>query len=248
MIQKFFKRFEIKYQISANERQKLVKYLKAFMKLDGHTQNCLDYEVRSLYFDSPQRKAYYEKTNGVEYRKKLRVRYYPNSINDEEKRMFIEIKRKVNENVSKARISVPAHQVFQIIDGNNTIAEDLYQRSSFQDRNTLEEIWYLKKRFNLKPVCAISYKRQALTGKVEKKFRVTFDTNLLVTKHNFDLLKFHQGSSKSILPRDIVVMEVKFNNIIPKWAVKILEGNDCMQEKISKFASGLKEANSYCTV
>ena len=248
MVQKFFKRFEIKYQISANERHKLVKYLRGFMKLDSHTQNCLDYEVRSLYFDSPQRKSYYEKTNGVKFRKKLRVRYYPNSNTDEVKRVFIEIKRKVNENVSKARIIVPAHQVFQIIEGNNKIAEDLYQNSSIQDRNTLEEIWYLKKRFNLKPVCAISYKRQALAGKVEKKFRITFDTNLRVTKHNFDLLSFHQGTSKLIIPRDLVVMEVKFNNIIPKWAIKILEGNDCIQEKISKFASGLKEVNSYCVV
>ncbi|QEE17951.2 VTC domain-containing protein [Promethearchaeum syntrophicum] len=245
MVRKYFKRFEIKYPISMGERDRLVGYLRGFMNPDKYIQLNLDYEIRSLYFDSPQRKAYYEKVNGVKYRKKLRIRYYPNSKQGGQDYIFIEIKRKINENVSKARILVPARHVFQIIDGNSKIASELYQKSSITDRNILEEIWYLKKRFNLKPVCAISYKRQALTGIFEKNFRVTFDTNLRVSRTNFDLLQFSAERSKLIIPQTQCVMEVKFNNIIPKWAIKIVQANNCVQQKISKFASGVKTV-SYC--
>lgn len=248
MIQKYFKRFEIKYQIPVSERERLVRYLRGFMKLDSHAKNYLDYEVRSLYFDSPQRKAYFEKINGEKFRKKLRIRYYPNFEDDQEKKVFIEIKRKTNENVSKARICVPSNQVFQIINGDSQIAEDIYQISSHQDKKTLEEIWYLKKRFNLKPVCAISYKRQALTGIIENNFRVTFDTNLRVSKNHINLINLNKDYSKLILPRNRAVMEIKFNNIIPKWAIKIVQANNCTQEKISKFASGLKRASSFSIV
>ncbi len=247
MVQKFFKRFEIKYQISNDDRERLTRYLKGFMKPDLHSQNNFDYEVRSLYFDSLQRKAFYEKVDGIKYRKKLRIRYYP-QISEENRQIFIEIKRKTNENVSKARIQVPVDDVIDIINDNTAIASNTYDNSSFYDKNTLEEIWYLKKRFNLKPVCAISYKRQALCGIAENNFRVTFDTNLRVSKHNFDLLNFHKGSSKLIIPRNRCVMEVKFNNIIPKWAINIIQTNNCIQNKISKFTTGLKRASAFSEI
>jgi hypothetical protein len=35
-------------------------------------------------------------------------------------------------------------------------------------------------------------------------------------------------------------MEVKFNSFIPNWAVKILQRNNLLQQKMSKFASGLE--------
>jgi SPX domain protein involved in polyphosphate accumulation len=247
LLQKYFKRFEIKYQISLQERDILIKNLTPFMKLDDHIKNSYDYEIRSIYFDSIFHKAYYEKSDGIKTRRKLRIRFYPDFYQKEDAKMvFIEIKRKMNENVSKARILVPLEDVFEIIQNKSIKAKQFYKDASTQDKKVIEEIWYLKDRYNLKPVCVVSYNRQAYMGKIESRFRITFDTNLYVRNHNFDL---NIGSGNhQIVPKNTCVMEIKFNNLIPNWAIGIIQNNDCLQQKISKFASGLKKTRSYTLV
>ena len=237
--QKYFNRFEIKYQISLKERDKIISTISPFMKLDPFVQNYFDYEVRSLYFDSNFRHALLEKKDGVGIRRKLRIRYYPDYNRDNRDFAFIEIKKKINENVAKSRVYVELEKALYILDNNHPKAKDFYKNASTQDKNTLKEIWFLYKRYNLKPACIVSYKRQPFLSKVEKTFRLTFDTNVMVRNYNFDL--HFGGGSKLIVPRGITIMEVKFNNIIPNWAIKIIQNNDCVQYKISKFAAGLEK-------
>lgn len=243
MVQKYFNRFEIKYQIDLLKRDQLLGYIKPFMNLDPHVQNGYDYEIRSLYFDSLFRDSYYEKMDGIKFRRKLRIRYYPGFDNGGEEMVFVEIKRKINENVSKSRIIVPFSDSLEIIKRDNPIARAFYRDAADHDKKTLEEIWYLVRRYNLKPACVVSYRRQPLMGKLEKRFRVTFDTNMKSRKTNFDL---HSGGGINFLPKGRVVMEIKFNNIIPRWAISIIQGNNCRHEKISKFTTGLKKTNVYC--
>ncbi len=246
MVQKYFKRYELKYQVSLKEMDDFIKFLDYFMELDPYSKNAFNYEVRSLYFDSPFRQAYYEKTNGEKIRHKLRIRYYPDYIFDEKDVVFIEIKSKYNENVSKSRICVPFDDAIQIMDSNSKIAKFYYKNASVKDKKTLEEIWFLIKRFYLKPVCLICYKRQAFFGKNEKHFRITFDTNLTARSTNFDL--HIGGGTKIIVPKNISVMEIKYSNFIPYWATRVVQINNCTQEKISKFASGLKLTRNYSYV
>ena len=110
----------------------------------------------------------------------------------------------------------------------------------------MEEIWYLYNRYHLKPVCVVCYNRQPYMDKLENRFRMTFDTNLKVRNHNFDL---HFGNgNKYIVPPNICVMEIKFNSFIPKWAVNVLQRNNIIQQKMSKFASGLERGLLFSTV
>ena len=209
------------------------------MILDSHVLNKYNYEVRSLYFDSNFQHSFLEKRNGIAIRKKLRIRYYPSFSKDSQKFAFIEIKKKFNENVAKSRVYVPLNKALKILNSNHTEAKLFYENSSEQDKSTLKEIWFLYKKYNLKPVCVVSYFRQPFMSRVEKTFRLTFDTNLKVRKYNLDLN--FGGGSKNIIPPNICIMEVKFNNIIPNWAIKIIQKNDCVQYKISKFAAGLEK-------
>ncbi|UYP48002.1 hypothetical protein NEF87_004287 [Candidatus Lokiarchaeum ossiferum] len=242
MLQKFFKRFEIKYQISLQERDNFIAHIKPFMHLDSHTSNNFSYEVRSLYFDSRTHHSYFQKNNGTSYRKKLRIRYYPDFQSIDGETVFIEIKKKNNENVSKSRIVVPFADAMKIIDNHSQESQIFYQNSSIQDKRTLSEIWLLVKKHALTPVCVVSYKRQAFVGLVESRFRLTFDTNIKVRKQNYDL---HNGHGISILSKNVSVMEIKFNNIIPHWAIRIVQRNNLIQQKISKFAKGIKKSRNY---
>ena len=228
------------------ERDRLLNFIQPFMKLDPHVKNNYDYEVRSLYFDSNFHHSFLEKKDGIAIRRKLRIRYYPDFANAEGKFAFIEIKKKINENVAKSRVLVQLASAVKILDENSNEALNFYDTSSAQDKHTLKEIWWLHKRYNLKPACIVSYKRRPFLSKLEKTFRLTFDTNVMVRNYNLDL-KFG-GGSKCVIPRGICIMEVKFNNYIPNWAIKILQNNNCIQYKISKFASGLEKTRNYALI
>ena len=216
------------------------------MRLDPHVKNNYDYEVRSLYFDSNFRHSFLEKKDGIAIRRKLRIRYYPDFTKANDEFAFIEIKKKINENVAKSRVFVPLESAVKILDNNSNEAIVFYDQASTQDKHTLKEIWWLNKRYNLKPACIVTYKRQPFLSKLEKTFRLTFDTNVMVRNYNLDL--YFGGGSKYVVPRGICIMEVKFNNYIPKWAIKILQNNNCLQYKISKFASGLEKTRTYALI
>ena len=63
--------------ISKNTGEILKQKLKTIMDIDKNSYNEDNtYQIRSLYFDDPQNTAYYEKLDGVEYRKKYRIRIY----------------------------------------------------------------------------------------------------------------------------------------------------------------------------
>ena len=144
MLQKYFNRFELKYQISIPERNNIINHIRPFMELDSHIKEGYNnYEVRSVYFDSPFKKAYFEKISGIKIRVKLRIRYYPDFQMGEKELVFIELKRKINENVSKSRVLVPFKDAFKIIDGNTSQAKEFYDKASKEDKINLEDIWYL---------------------------------------------------------------------------------------------------------
>ena len=216
------------------------------MSLDPYVRNNYGYEVRSLYFDSNFRHSLLEKRDGIGIRRKLRIRYYPDYSREKQEFAFIEIKKKINENVAKSRVLVPLEKALYILDNHHPDAKSFYENASEQDKNTLKEIWFLYKKYNLKPVCIVSYKRQPFLSKLEKTFRLTFDTNVMVRNFNLDL--HFGGGSKLIIPRNLCIMEVKFNNILPNWAIKIIQKNDCIQYKISKYAAGLEKTKIYALV
>ncbi len=228
------------------KRNTIIRQIRPFMELDPYVNDKQQYEIRSVYFDSPFRRSFFEKKNGINVRIKLRTRYYPDFRNGDEELVFIELKKKINENVSKTRVLAPFKDAFKIIDNSTSEAQEFYNKSLKEDKNSLEEIWYLYKRFHLQPVCVVSYNRQPYMDKFENRFRITFDTDVRVRNYNFDL---HDGSgNKYIIPPNICVLEIKFTSFIPKWAIGILHKNGVLQQKMSKFANGLERTRSFSII
>ena len=73
-----FLRYEFKYILSQEIRDKVEKEIGHFMNYDGYIHDELDnaYFVRSLYFDGPNSFNFYEKIDGIKKRKKFRLRTY----------------------------------------------------------------------------------------------------------------------------------------------------------------------------
>ena len=68
-------RREIKYILKGEEREKYINIFDSVLKRDSFSNNG-SYKVRSLYFDTPYNKDFYEKINEQELRKKVRIRIY----------------------------------------------------------------------------------------------------------------------------------------------------------------------------
>ncbi len=73
-----------------------------------------NYTVRSIYFDSLELDFFFEKMDGFDVRKKLRVRTY-DAPGDHEN-AFIEIKRKHGRYGFKDRLKVPLGNVYDVLD------------------------------------------------------------------------------------------------------------------------------------
>ena len=69
-------RHEYKYLISKADAELLKRRLPHIMERDPHAGEAGRYTIRSLYFDDFNNTAYYDKTDGVNYRAKYRIRFY----------------------------------------------------------------------------------------------------------------------------------------------------------------------------
>lgn len=85
-------RVEKKYLINQETYYRLHHFLEKVMILDPNSIN-EGYTIRSLYFDSIDDRDFHEKEDGIEIRRKIRLRIYLNDPNFG----VLEMKKKVGE-------------------------------------------------------------------------------------------------------------------------------------------------------
>ena len=107
-------RHEIKYLISLGEAEFLATRLRLTLSQDPHAvKNGGTYFIRSLYFDTPFEKAVGEKTDGVEFRDKYRIRIYDMS----DKVIKFERKHKNGQFIGKKSLLITRQQCHAILAG-----------------------------------------------------------------------------------------------------------------------------------
>jgi hypothetical protein len=229
-----FQRFEFKYYLPKNKADKLIPALLGHMEWDPYILESDEdfYRVNSLYFDSPGFDCFWDKESGVSNRKKLRFRFYSNNI-DESTPIFAEIRRKKDSLVIKDRISLDAVDCFN--SNFDSKLNSLVRKDSGND--FLKELVWFKKKNSMKPRLFVSYKRKALAGKDNKRFRVTFDYDIQTQLLN-DLSQL-PNHLKDVYPEG-VVLEVKYNNVMPAWFHKIIQGYQLERLAYSKYCNSLR--------
>lgn len=213
-------RHELKFIISKNMAEILKQRLSLIMKIDDNGKN--GYFIRSLYFDTPSSDAYYEKLNGVLYRKKYRIRLYNKDDN------FIRLERKLKHNnlTSKDQTIISKELCENII--NNNIytfkTSDNLLREFLIDRNIKV----------LRPSVIVDYYRLAFTYPVSD-VRITFDYNISSGKYNYDLFDYDENTYK-VIDDKTIVLEVKYNEILPEIIALILNTVPTFRSAYSKFS------------
>lgn len=98
------------------------------------------------------------------------------------------------------------------------------------------EFNFLRRTFNMTPRLLISYKRQALQGKFQERLRVTFDSLLTASEAR----SFEDFGTLRPIASGLVVMEVKYNNTLPGWFLRTIEGYELTRQPFSKYCVGVE--------
>ena len=216
-------RNEIKFIINKDSAEILKNKLSLIMDLDQNSTEDNSYLIRSLYFDDINSTAYYEKMDGVEYRKKYRIRLYNNDTNF----IRLECKYKHENKTSKDQILIDKNICDRIIDGS-------IKNLKIEEENLLTKFIIDSKLNNLIPSIIVDYKRLAYTYPVSE-VRVTFDSKIRSGRYNYNLYD-EDLSTYKVIDDNEVVLEVKFNEILPESIAIILSTVPMIRQAFSKFA------------
>jgi SPX domain protein involved in polyphosphate accumulation len=227
-----FLRYELKYIIPVTTAHRVMEDVRKRLPPDRYGGEA-GYRVISLYFDSPALDAFWNKIEGLKFRRKLRQRIYPGADITQAKRGMVEIKERINRTVKKRRLELPLEEGYALCTGG-PIPSGL----SDMDRAVALEVSYMARGQSLQPTAITSYIRQAFVGEdVNTGVRITFDTDLRARIHALRVEE--EARNRLFVPPDWCIMEVKVNEAVPDWIVSMLARHQCPLRRISKYCAGL---------
>jgi len=236
---KKIRRFEFKYRISAHDARRIARELERYgMRLDEHaTRPDGGYHVTSLYFDSFNLSDYLEKVSGAYRRRKIRLRIYEPYLNDSEK-VFLEIKHKSNMTNRKTKMTIDREAADDFIkNGPRALCGRKWEG---KDRQRSAVILHHILRSSARPRTVITYIRTAYMSR-DKDIRITFDRDIKAGRQN--------DMSENIFLRPVlkdgVIMELKYQYILPFWFKRIIQDYNLTRDTYSKYEKGLEAIYAY---
>ena len=225
-----FNRFELKYLVSIQQAEAFRKTLTAYLVPDQHGDALGSYELSSLYYDSHDYRFYWEKIDGIRYRRKLRIRHYMNSqplCGDQP--VYIEIKQRLNRVTQKRRAVMTYRDALQLCNDRQPPA------GVHQDQAVLDEVMSMLWQYDLHPASVVTYSRLALVGTdFDIGLRVTFDRDLRSRRQPLSLTD--NQNDTYLYPPHLCIIEIKANERIPYW----------LTEEVAKHQLNLIRVSKYC--
>ncbi len=232
-----FNRFELKYLVTLRQAEKMRQELLTYLLPDEHAGG--SYTLSSLYYDSPDYRFFWEKIDGIRFRRKLRIRHYENGAGlTAETPVFVEIKQRLDRVTQKRRLLLPYQEALRLCNQRQP------PECASRDRPVLDEVQAMLWQYDLHPVSLVRYQRLALVGSdYDLGLRVTFDTALA---YRTDQLLLHATpSTLPMFPADRVVMEIKVNERIPYWLTELVAAHQLSLVRLSKYCRSIELARNF---
>lgn len=231
-------RFELKYLLDWTQYEAMVSELVDYMTLDRQGNEQGRYIITSLYYDTADYQAYWDKLEGHRFRRKVRIRVYGEQQVTPETLCFIEIKQRINKTLQKKRILLPYASAVELCELREAVTG-----ADEADQAIIDEIIYLGHTLQLQPACVVTYNRLAFEGSDhDPGLRVTFDTQLKCRARDLSLLSQGYTDNQFFLPPQQCIMEVKINNRAPYWLIEMIAKYRCTLRRISKYCAALEHA------
>ena len=207
-------RYELKFLLPVSAKSDFLEAVKFGLNLDPHAGQRGGYQVTSLYYDSPDLHAFYEKLDGVLRRRKFRLRFY-NHPTDAPEVSFFEIKHRYSNLIAKERMLIPPDLSEALLRGESQL-DALGSLEESYNPGLVDRLLTYHHTYILRPALFVSYYREAWVGLEEDDLRVTFDHDLTVNGPD-DYPASGVDAGRYFLDPGQTVLEVKFNNTLPRW-------------------------------
>ncbi len=214
-------RVENKFCCTIQEMYQLQQRLSTVLQADNNENSVEGYRVISLYFDDLTDSCLYAAKEGLGSRRKYRIRIYNDSLD----RIKLEVKEKQGNRIFKMSKCITTEEMQKLICGH-----------CIPSSSTMEDPAFL---FNMAiqtralcPKTAIAYERKAYVynpGNV----RITFDQNIRTSRQisGWGIRKL----SYTPLPGQNAVLEIKYDEFMPKFILQLLELDSLKQTAYSKY-------------
>ena len=216
-----FKRHELKYILSKEQKERILKSIEPYMQLDEYGRTT----IQNIYFDTENYRLIRRSIEKPDYKEKLRVRSYANK--NTANKVFVEIKKKYEKVVYKRRISMREEEAMQWLCGELP--------ASLDSQIAREIDYFLQYYGGLKPALFLSYEREAYYSQDGSDFRITFDENVLCRQER---VRFQSDiGGIPVLEEDKVLMEIKCSGGMPMWMAEILSKEKIYKTSFSKYGT-----------
>ncbi len=222
--QTVFKRYEFKYMITPDQKEKVLKAIEPYMKLDKYGRTT----IRNIYYDTDTYLLIRRSIEKPTYKEKLRIRSYGPATEDS--KVFVELKKKYKSVVYKRRVSLPCNEAME------WISKESHCHKSNQICDEID--YFIDYYKTLHPTVFLSYEREAYYTREPSDFRVTFDENILVRQDNLSLIGEAYGTP--ILPEGKIMMEIKCSGGIPLWMTEVLSREKIYKTPFSKYGTAYR--------
>ncbi len=214
-------RHELKYVISPVVYHLLRGRISPFMERDCHAGEDGLYFIRSIYFDSMDYRSLEEKINGIDSRKKYRLRFYDGNAEE----CYLECKRKKGTRIEKTSMAVSEEETAELLTGSVKVPEIL-------PPDPYGKLLVLEKKEGYGPVIVVDYLREAYVYPA-CNLRITFDQEIAAGKTDDCLV--HRRFLPNVLPAGYMVLEVKYDTYLPQHISAILSSVRPVPEAASKY-------------
>lgn len=221
--QMVFKRYEIKYLVSRQQRDLLTDKIKDYMIPDNHGKNT----ILSLYLDTPDNLLIRRSLDKPVYKEKLRIRSYGLARDDTP--VYLELKKKYDKVVYKRRVEMTYPDLKKYL----CTGEIPYETQ------IMKEIDYAMRRYgNISKKMLLFYDREAFYCKDDPNIRLTFDNNILW--RDSDLILDSSIYGTPLMNPDSSLLELKVAGSIPLWLVNLLRTLKISPTSFSKYGFAYK--------
>ena len=230
-----FNRYEIKYLIDVDRMDGLRADIEKRLDRDVHS-GPEGYSIWSVYYDTRQLRFYWEKIEGLKFRRKLRIRHYGDRFAiTGDTPVFVEIKQRVNRVTQKRRVRLSYRDALRLCDKREAV-EHSPGETAF-----IDEVLDLTSRLDLRATAITGYQRHAYMGRgADVGLRVTFDQRVRGRDRDFDLAT--PAENRFIIPPHKVIMEVKANERVPYWLTDLTASRDLQVVRVSKYCQSVAAA------
>lgn len=224
-----FNRFELKYLVDARALPRLRDDLEQRMERDVHQREPT--RITSLYYDTRDLRFYWEKVDGLRFRRKLRVRVYgpPEHVHDGST-AYVEIKQRVDRVTQKRRIALSYADARVLCDERRNPGVE----GAGGGVALIDEIIGLAETLDLRPTAITTYFRDGYVGRAaDLGLRVTVDQR--VSGRDRDFYLGSSGGERFLLPPHLSVLEVKANERVPHWMTELAAKHELTTVRVSKY-------------